>query len=167
MSIFKKSLAECIYLDLSYLGKCWDLCLLLLEPFKVVFDEEFIPILSSNSLRLTKWSGLGGMIWWEFSKLFKPSVISLMAIDIVSIDPSVLDQFWDGFLHLKFKMWHYCVLEESDRFFQTHPCTIMIQNKWKGFSELAQASFEKSFWTVTKAEYLSEMPELPRYLWIL
>ena len=26
-------------------------------------------------------------------------------------------------------MWYYCVLEESDRFFQTSPCTIMIQNE--------------------------------------
>ena len=51
-----------------------------------------IPIFSSKSLRLTKWSGLGRVVAWG-------SVKSLIATDIVSTEPSVEDQLTDGFLH--------------------------------------------------------------------
>ena len=81
----------------SYFWTWWDLLLLLVVP-------GLIPILSSKSFLLTKWSGLGMplpyMTWCWLPNWFKPSVISLIAIDIVSIDPSVLDQLSEGFLHL-------------------------------------------------------------------
>ena len=59
--------------------------------------------------------------------------------DVINVDLLIIK---------KTVMWYYCVLEESDRFFQTSPPynNDSKQVREKVFQNKAQPSSEKSFW---------------------